>query len=64
MHSKNSTMVSGNPDTSSAAERGFDGPWSLLETLDSYEVEELTPAQAAELLRATAAAGKARPPAR
>jgi hypothetical protein len=58
MHSKHATMVSGNPDTSSATERGFDGPWSLLETLDSYEVEELTPAQAAKLLREAAPAGK------
>ena len=64
MHSKSSTTVRGNPDTSSATERGFDGPWSLLETLDRYEVEELTAAQAAELLRTTATAGKAHPTAR
>ena len=51
MHKSKPTMPSGNPDELSPTERGPDGAWSLLETLDSYELEELTPAQAAKFLR-------------
>ena len=44
-------MPSGNPDQSVASARGPERAWSLVETLDGYEVEELTPSQAARLLR-------------
>jgi hypothetical protein len=52
MNRSKPTMQSGHPSEASATERGLDGAWSLLETLDAYEVEELTPDQAAKLLRA------------
>jgi hypothetical protein len=60
MQTTNTAMASGNPDTSSTTERGLDGAWSLLETLDNYEVEELTPAQATKLLREAATDRKSR----
>ena len=45
------TMPSGNPEQSVTSEPGPERAWSLVETLDGYEVEELTPRQAARLLR-------------
>jgi hypothetical protein len=53
MHERNSTISSGNTDRSSAKAWGIEGPWSLRQTLDDYELEELTAAQAAELVRET-----------
>jgi hypothetical protein len=44
-------MPSGNPEQSAPSERGPEWAWTLAETLDGYAVEELTPAQAARLLR-------------
>jgi hypothetical protein len=47
MRRKKPTLPSGNPEEAVASERG----WFLLEALDGYAVEELTPTQAAKLLR-------------
>ena len=47
MRRRKPTLPSSTPDESRASERG----WSLVETLDGYAVEELTPTQAARLLR-------------
>jgi hypothetical protein len=59
MSKRKLTMSTGNSDGSSVAEGGLDGPWSLQQTLDAYEVEELTSAQASELLRQTRPWGRA-----
>jgi hypothetical protein len=47
MRRRKPTLPSGTSQQSGASERG----WTLAETLDGYAVEELTPTQAARLLR-------------
>jgi hypothetical protein len=51
MRRRKPTLPSSTPDESRASERGPERAWSLVETLDGYAVEELTPTQAARLLR-------------
>jgi len=45
------TIVTVSRDEPPVTAAGPEKAWSLVETLDSYEVKELTPAQAAKLLR-------------
>jgi hypothetical protein len=51
MRSRKPTMPGGTPEQSVASARGPERVWTLAETLDGYEIEELTPTQAARLLR-------------
>ena len=53
MNKRSATISSSNTDGSSAKDWGIEGTWFLQQTLDGYEVEELTTAQAAAILRET-----------
>ena len=51
MRRRKPTLPNGTPEQSAASACGPEWAWTLAETLDGYEVEELTPTQAARLLR-------------